>query len=129
MADEITRREAARLVGLSTASSLGADRPTPVPDALPDFTGRAVLLYTRGRPLTVPVALTDCRFERQGGRLFLVGTSQPCRSWLTEWSDGTLRCIAWDAVDEYVVFDSLADYHARQGPAPGQVPDESDGDA
>ncbi|HEY1188560.1 MAG TPA: hypothetical protein VGE74_12985, partial [Gemmata sp.] len=90
-------------------------------DEVPDLAGRTVVVFTRGRPLAIPVVLTDCRFERQGGRLFLVGTNQPCRSWLAEWCDGTRRCVAWDAVEEYVVFDSLADYHARQGPSPGEA--------
>ena len=59
----------------------------------------------------------------------MVGTNRPCRSWLTEWCDGTRRCVAWDAVEEYVVFDSLADYYARQGGPPSEVADTPQADA
>ena len=69
--------------------------------------GGLVVLSTRGRTMGVPAIMTDCRFERLEGRLFLVGVNQPCRANQFEWTNGTTRRVAWDVVDEYVVFDSL----------------------
>jgi hypothetical protein len=116
MSSDGTSRVVVEVVDLSLAPTDPADTPAPKSDTVPDFTGRAVLVWTRNRPLVSPMILTDCRFERQGGRLFLLGTSRSSRSWLTEWDDGTLRAVAWDAVDDYLVFDSLAAYFARWSP-------------
>jgi hypothetical protein len=126
MSDGMTRRDAAKLFGLSLATTAGG-QPDPGPNTVPDFAGRAVIVYTSNRPVTVPIILTDCRFERQGGRLFLVGISQPCRRSLVEWSDGSVRCVAWDAVEEYVVFDSLAAFHTRQESTPREIPQRAQG--
>jgi hypothetical protein len=94
----------------------GAGSPT---DALPELAGRLILVYTRTRPLHQPVALTDCYFEWQGGRVFLVGTSRSSHRDAPEWCEGIRRCVAWDAIDEYLVFSSLAEYHNRNDGPPG----------
>lgn len=113
MSEELTRRDAARLIGLTLAPA-SLDGSSVERKTTPDFSGRALVVYTSIHPLECPLILTDCVLEEQAGRLFLTGTNQPCRPNLTEWADGTRRSVAWDAVAEYITFDSLADYHSHQ---------------
>lgn len=80
---------------------------------LPDFRGRALVLYLRGLPLDSPTVLTDAAFETQGGRLFLTGTCQPTEPSMDEWVTGVRCCVAWEAVEQYLVFGSLGEYYAR----------------
>jgi hypothetical protein len=50
--------------------------------------------------------LTDCRFERVAGRLFLTGLNCDCES-----AGGSPRqAVAWDAVIEVVSFRSVGEY-------------------
>jgi hypothetical protein len=59
--------------------------------------------------------------ETRGGRLFLVGTGVPAQRSVQEWTDGVRRAVAWDAVDEYFLFESPDDYYARAHAAAAQV--------
>jgi len=52
------------------------------------------------------------QFERQGGRMFIVG-SVPNESSQDNWMEGLTTAIAWDTVQDYVVFDSMADFIQR----------------
>jgi hypothetical protein len=80
----------------------------------PAFKGKTVVVSSRNRSLMAPLVLTDCTFVVVGNRLFLVGTSlAPDRS-RTEWSDGVRHRIAWDAVEEYLLFDSVEEYYDRR---------------
>ena len=49
-------------------------------------------------------------WEKHGGRHFLVGTVPPGGS-SRDWSVGAVAGIAWDQVTDYMVFDSIEDYH------------------
>ena len=78
---------------------------------LPDFTKKVVVLSwmtTDGsRSLAYP------RWERQGGRLFLVG-AVPAGGSRNDWLKGGEAAVAWEMVSDYLVFDSLADYQKRR---------------
>jgi hypothetical protein len=77
-------------------------------DYLPDFSGKVVVIQmpetSFGWTLLSPV------FEKQGGKLFLVGKSVPSAALWS--SDGTVN-VPWDNIVFYVVFDSLEVYKAK----------------
>jgi len=74
----------------------------------PDFAGKVLALTTGsgGEGLV----LASPWFERQCGRVFLVGTVplQP-----GNWTSGSPGAVAWDAVLEYLVFDTVDEYLER----------------
>src|SRR5439155_4606617 len=78
----------------------------------PSLRGKTVAVYTRNRSDS-PAVLRECLLETRGGRLFLVGTSIPAQRAVQEWTDGVRRAIAWDAVDEYFLFDSPEEFYMR----------------
>src|SRR5262245_11662858 len=73
--------------------------------------GKTLAISTRIRPLDTPAILSDCFLETRAGRLFLVGMGQPSRQGAKEWTAGVRQAIAWDAVEEYLVFQSPQDYY------------------
>ena len=73
---------------------------------------KTVAVLTRTRT-GYPAVLRDCFLETRGNRLFLVGTSITAQKGQPEWTDGVRRAIAWDAIDEYFLFDSPDDYYAH----------------
>ncbi len=81
-------------------------------DTLPDLSGRIVVLYLHGRRDPDGSVLQDASFQRQGGRLFLVGKIPEGVS-ANDWVQGIESAVAWDRVEEYLVFGSLEDYRAR----------------
>jgi hypothetical protein len=97
-------------------------RPESAP---PDWRGKALVVYTRSSGPAMPMILTECRFELLGGRLFLAGVDQSCRRSLTEWTRGAGRWLAWEAVEGYLVFDSLNEYYRRLEDS-GDDPEEAD---
>jgi hypothetical protein len=88
-------------------------RRLPMSDATLSLRGKTVAVHMRSRAGGPPIVLKDCMLETRGSRLFLVGTSVPVQPGVTEWTDGVRRAIAWDAVDDYLLFDSPDDYYAR----------------
>src|SRR5437870_5832827 len=78
----------------------------------PSLRGKTVAVLTRSRS-AFPTVLCDCHLETRSERLFLVGTSISMHKAQPEWSDGVRRAIAWDAIDEYFLFDSREDYYSR----------------
>ncbi|MBI3824137.1 MAG: hypothetical protein HY289_15825 [Planctomycetes bacterium] len=84
---------------------------TTTPQA-PSLRGKTVAVQVRGRS-TCPAVLRECHLETRGGRLFLVGVSMPAQNGVPEWTDGVRRAIAWDAIEEYCLFDAPADYYAK----------------
>lgn len=79
-------------------------------DKLPNFTGKTLSVILIGDETSH--VIVNPRFEMQGGRLFLIGTSPPgasIRDWLAELEE----CLAWDRVQEYVVFSSAEEYFKR----------------
>ncbi len=93
----------------------------------PSLRGKTVAVHVRNRAGVMPVLLTECFLETRGGRLFLVGASQPARRSVSEWADGVRRAIAWDAVEEYFLFASLEDYYSRAHAAAAQLVDPAAG--
>jgi len=118
MAGELSRRDA-----ILAASAVIAGPPVrpaaPVTGgagSVPDLAGKVVVVQTRNRPLSNPAVIGECRFESQGGRVFLVGIRQPCSRHMPSWTDGIRCCVAWDSIEEYMIFESLSDYHLRLDP-------------
>jgi hypothetical protein len=92
-------------------------------DAALSLRGKTVAVHMRSRAGGPPIVLKDCMLETRGSRLFLVGTSVPVQPAVTEWTDGVRRAIAWDAVDDYLLFDSPEDYYGRcQAAQPAEMP-------
>ena len=71
----------------------------------PDFKGKTVSFSTAESTL----AIVEPTFETQGGRLFVVGTI-PAKASTNDWAEGRLSAVAWDAVTDYIVFDSVDQY-------------------
>ena len=74
-------------------------------DRTPDFCGKIVSLSTADSVLSIQ----DAHFEQQCGRLFIVGTV-PKGGSQNDWAQGTMSAVAWDAVTDYLVFDSDKEY-------------------
>jgi hypothetical protein len=74
-------------------------------EAEPDFQGKvlAVTMGAGGEGLI----LQSPRFEWQAGRQFLVGDIP---KQLDDWTSGRSGAVAWDAVIDYLVFDSVEQY-------------------
>ncbi len=53
--------------------------------------------------------LYDPHFEYQGGRLFIVGTV-PNSATQSNWAENAQGALAWDRVNDYLVFESLKKY-------------------
>jgi hypothetical protein len=92
----------------------------------PRIKGKTVAVYVRNRPQT-PVVLGGCAFEVRESRLFLVGTSLAEQRTSESWLDGVRRAIAWDAVDEYLLFDTPDDYYARRSVGAAEADDRRAG--
>ena len=75
-------------------------------DDLPDFVGKFVLV-AMARSADDTQLLQEAHFERQGGRLFLVGTIPPK---VVPGFEGVRAAVAWDTVSQYVVLDSLKQF-------------------
>jgi hypothetical protein len=80
---------------------------------VPDLTGKTLVVKTAGRPAEMPLILGGCGFETHGGRLFMSGTNVPHAPGAYSWTDGVRRLVAWDAVEEYMIFGSVEEYHSR----------------
>jgi hypothetical protein len=79
---------------------------------LPAFTNVVVSLSIAGEEDAR--CLEHPTWERQGGRLFLVGkVPRGCST--NDWCEGIAAAVAWEAVTDYMVFDSAAQYGKRVG--------------
>lgn len=81
-----------------------------IKENLPDFAGMLLSIICnseRGGQL-----IYSPWFENQAGRIFLVGTI-PNDVAPDEWMEGLSTAIAWDSVQDYVVFDSIDEYKKR----------------
>ncbi len=76
----------------------------------PDFNDKFLSLSVIGDDHTL--TMDTPHFELQGDRWFIIGFV-PHSATNGDWSEGALRAVAWDQVNEYLVFDS-AD-HYRKG--------------
>lgn len=72
-------------------------------EGLPDFRGRVVCVLLANKPSKEGKYIVDPYFEKQGGRIFLMGTLS--QSW-DELAGHTVG-IAWDRVESYIVADSM----------------------
>ena len=77
---------------------------------LPQFAGKVLSVLCAGED--TGQLIRDPSFREQGGRLFWVGLV-PEEASRDNWMEGLPCAIAWDAVQGYVVFDSMSDYLAR----------------
>jgi len=84
-------------------------------ESVPDFTGKVVAVAL-GTPAT-SLALEQVRYERQLGKLYLVGR-QVAQPHNPNWADGATYYIAPEQISFFCVFDSVADYLARTGGRP-----------
>jgi hypothetical protein len=75
---------------------------------LPNFSGKTVSFSTADSTL----AVENPRFQKQGDRLFIVGTI-PRGGTTSDWALGVTCAVAWSAVTDYMVFDSVEDYRKR----------------
>ena len=81
--------------------------------SLPNFNGKVVLVYHVGsRDPQISSVVVNPEFEFQGGRLFLCGEPAPGDT-PNDWITGCRLCLAWDTVEAYVVFESIADHQVR----------------
>jgi hypothetical protein len=121
MSDKLSRRDAVLALGtavagptMATASAASrlAGYNAVVPP-VPDLRGKTLVVRTSSRALEHPLILGGCSFETQGGRLFLSGTNVPHQADSYNWTDGIRLLVAWDAVEEYMIFDSVEHYHSR----------------
>jgi hypothetical protein len=76
----------------------------------PDFTGKLFSFSIIGDSYSYAI---DCpSFEMQGGRWFVVGTV-PHGATTSGWNDGAASAVAWDQVNNYLIFNSAK--HYRKG--------------
>ena len=80
---------------------------------LPDFKGKVVYVQLLGEK-RINLVVDSPHWEDHAGRLFLVGTTPPGGS-SEDWCEGILSGIAWDKITDYMVFESVQDYHKHVG--------------
>jgi len=85
-------------------------RQTQGKAGLSDFTNKVVSVSIAGED--DGRCLEHPHWETQGGRLFLVGTV-PGGASSNNWCGGIPSAVAWDAVTDYLVFDSAKHYLER----------------
>jgi hypothetical protein len=77
---------------------------------LPDFTNKVVSLSIPGEEDAR--CLEHPTWERQGGKLFLVGkVPRGCST--NDWCEEIAAAVAWEAVTDYMIFDSAEQYRER----------------
>jgi hypothetical protein len=77
---------------------------------LPNFKGKVISVVCGGED--TGRLIRSPHFEKQGGRLFIVGTV-PEDSSEDNWMEDLPCAVAWDTVQDYVIFDSMTDYLTR----------------
>jgi hypothetical protein len=80
--------------------------------AVSDFSGKIILLYLADRPDEHNVVLQNAALEDQGGKVFIVGEFAESTS-ANDWAAGVQTAVAWDRVEQYLVFDSIEEYFSR----------------
>ena len=81
---------------------------------LPNFEDKVIYVQLVGDK-RYNLVLDKPHWEDHAGRLFLVGVTPPEGS-DGDWCEGVLGGIAWDKITDYLVFDSVEDYHNHLGP-------------
>jgi hypothetical protein len=85
---------------------------------VPQLAGKVLSVVCAGEDTGQLIA--DPSFEEQGGRLFLIGTV-PKNASRDNWMEGLSCAIAWDTVQDYVIFASMDDYLTRLHTPHGRV--------
>ena len=78
----------------------------------PDIKDKIVLLYLFNRPDDHNVVLQDASLELQAGRMFIVGVFANGTT-ANDWAAGVRTAVAWDSVEQYLLFDTIEDYFER----------------
>jgi len=74
---------------------------------LPDFSGKCLSITLKDSKYNHD--LIDPFLEYQGDKLFIIGTI-PKGATDSNWTKNKIGAVAWDSVEEYIVFDSFEDY-------------------
>jgi hypothetical protein len=77
---------------------------------LPEFSGKVLSVLCVGED--TGQLIFNPSFQEQGGRLFMVGTV-PKEASRDNWMECLPCAIAWDTVQDYVIFASMDDYLTR----------------
>ena len=77
-----------------------------------DFSGKIILLYLSDRPDEHNVVLQNAVLQDLGGKVFIVGEFAESTS-ANDWAAGIRTAVAWDRVEQYLVFDSIEEYFSR----------------
>jgi hypothetical protein len=77
---------------------------------LPQLAGKVLSVLCAGED--TGQLIYDPSFQEQGGRLFMIGTV-PKEASRDNWMEGLPCAIAWDTVQDYVIFASMDDYLER----------------
>lgn len=85
---------------------------------LPQFAGKVLSVVCAGED--TGQLISNPAFEEQGERLFLVGVV-PKDSSRDNWMEGLPCAVAWETVQDYVVFASMDDYLTRLHPSRRRV--------
>jgi hypothetical protein len=78
----------------------------------PDFSDKIVLVYLANRSDDHSIVIEHPTFEIQGGRVFIVGQFAEGTT-SNDWASGVQTAVSWDAVEQYLVFDTIEEYFSR----------------
>jgi len=81
-------------------------------ERLLQFPGKTLLLFVINRSPDDAIVLQNARMDAIGDRQFVVGEFAEGTT-ANDWAVGVVTAVAWDCVEQYMVFDSLEDYFAR----------------
>ncbi|HJZ93519.1 MAG TPA: hypothetical protein VKE40_21765 [Gemmataceae bacterium] len=83
-------------------------------ESIPDFTGKVLAVQLATPPMSI--ALEQARYERQFGKLYLIGRQVGYPDY-PNWADGATYYIAPEQISFFAVFDSLETFLARAAAA------------
>lgn len=92
-----------------------------ITDATLQFPGKTLLLFVVNRSPDDAIVLQNVRMDVIGGRQFVAGEFAEGTT-ANDWASGVPTAVAWDCVEQYMVFDSLEDYFARAAKAYNEMP-------
>jgi len=78
----------------------------------PDFSDKILLIYLGNRNSEESVVLENAAFQVQGDKIFMVGRIAEGTT-PNDWASGVITAVAWDSIEQYLVFDSLQEYMDR----------------
>ena len=78
----------------------------------PEFHNKIILLYLFNRPDDHNVVLQEASLENQAGKMFIVGVFAEGTT-ANDWAAGVQTAVAWDSVEQYLIFDTIENYFER----------------